>query len=482
MVATCPAAQAANTPQYSYDDFTPSEECAMCHVDIASADAMAYQDIGDVPDGDRIFRMPYFDPQGRMTVAQWNTASFGSYPPTWHRAKSRSRRGSTIRSWCRRWPAQSEALGGRQRACWVDRRVLHIVAWYDRTRERLRCAVKKISINFAGPLPADSDPADYPFKSILESRYTVEISDRPDYVFMTQNPKSYRSLLLKFGAAPIRIFNAGEAIVPDFNLCDYGIGFDPIDFGDRYFQIHPLVFFGRHLDYGSLSRANSPNELLASKDRFCNFVYSNPQAHPYRDGIFHMLSRYKKVDSAGRHLNNYGDELVNAADWREAKVAFQQHYKFSIAFENATHRGYTTEKLINPMLAGSIPIYWGNPEVGKCFNTRSFVNCHEFDDLEAVVARITEIDGDESLYAHMANEPWLNEDQVELGARNRKGLERFLFTIFDQPLDKARRRADGFWNGKYEERFRDRVALEATLVGKACSEWRKAARRIGGRK
>jgi hypothetical protein len=31
----------------------------------------------DVPLGDRIFRMPYFDPQGRMTLMQWNTASLG---------------------------------------------------------------------------------------------------------------------------------------------------------------------------------------------------------------------------------------------------------------------------------------------------------------------------------------------------------------------------------------------------------------------
>jgi len=60
---------------------------------IASADALAYQDLGDiqgltdfkglprdgmVPDGDRIFRLPYFDPQGRMTIAQWNTASLGT--------------------------------------------------------------------------------------------------------------------------------------------------------------------------------------------------------------------------------------------------------------------------------------------------------------------------------------------------------------------------------------------------------------------
>jgi len=31
-----------------------------------------------VPDGDRIFRMPYFDEKGRMTIAQWNTASLGT--------------------------------------------------------------------------------------------------------------------------------------------------------------------------------------------------------------------------------------------------------------------------------------------------------------------------------------------------------------------------------------------------------------------
>ena len=60
---------------------------------IASDTAMAYQDIGDikgipdfpglkrdgmVPAGDRIFRLPYLDPQGRMTIAQWNTASFST--------------------------------------------------------------------------------------------------------------------------------------------------------------------------------------------------------------------------------------------------------------------------------------------------------------------------------------------------------------------------------------------------------------------
>ena len=55
------------------------------------SDELAYQDMGiplndpgfkgvqrdGIPVGDRIFRMPYFDPLGRMTIQQWNTKSQG---------------------------------------------------------------------------------------------------------------------------------------------------------------------------------------------------------------------------------------------------------------------------------------------------------------------------------------------------------------------------------------------------------------------
>ena len=54
-----------------------------------AANTLAYQDLGiplnlpdfqgiqrdGVPAGDRIFRLPYLDPQGRMTIMQWNTAA-----------------------------------------------------------------------------------------------------------------------------------------------------------------------------------------------------------------------------------------------------------------------------------------------------------------------------------------------------------------------------------------------------------------------
>jgi len=56
-----------------------------------TSNELAYQDMGSMvgesdfrglprdslPEGDRIFCLPYFDPQGRRTIAQWNTASLG---------------------------------------------------------------------------------------------------------------------------------------------------------------------------------------------------------------------------------------------------------------------------------------------------------------------------------------------------------------------------------------------------------------------
>jgi hypothetical protein len=57
-----------------------------------AANTLAYQDMGialndpnfkgiqrdGVPEGDRIFRLPYLDPQGRMTIQQWNTTSLAT--------------------------------------------------------------------------------------------------------------------------------------------------------------------------------------------------------------------------------------------------------------------------------------------------------------------------------------------------------------------------------------------------------------------
>jgi hypothetical protein len=113
------------------------------------------------------------------------------------------------------------------------------------------------------------------------------------------------------------------------------------------------------------------------------------------------------VDAGGRVLNNIG-YLV------DDKLKFQSKYKFSIAFENSEHPGYTTEKLVHPKLVDSIPIYWGNPVVDKDWNTKSFINAYNFTNILDLVDFIKEVDNNDDLWYKMLIEPHLNENSKDI--------------------------------------------------------------------
>lgn len=194
---------------------------------------------------------------------------------------------------------------------------------------------------------------------ILEKHFIV-IQDRenPQYVFYSV-----------FDAGPddgwggrdfleypnsVRIFYTGENSCPDFNLCDYAIGFDHIAFFDRYVRFPLYFFYFKDLKHALNKHKDISPEILKSKSRFCNFIVSNHVcADPFREKAFRVLSQYKHIDSAGGFLNNTGYKLTD-------KFAFQSECKFSLCFENSSHIGYITEKLIQAAAAKTIPIYWGD--------------------------------------------------------------------------------------------------------------------------
>jgi hypothetical protein len=151
--------------------------------------------------------------------------------------------------------------------------------------------------------------------------------------------------------------------------------------------------------YWGLERINQRKTFdnINDKKKFCCMVVSNPKCKE-RNEFFHKLSKYKKIDSGGKFLNNIGIPVEN-------KVEFIKDYKFVIAFENSSYPGYTTEKLIEPLLVNSIPIYWGNPEVGKDFNTNSFINIKDVLEFDAAINKIIELDTDDEKYLAMRNEP-----------------------------------------------------------------------------
>ena len=253
-----------------------------------------------------------------------------------------------------------------------------------------------LKINFCSFWP-NFDPKDNYFYHLLSRDYRVEISNKPDFLIYSKFGFDF----LKYNC--IRIFYTAENARPNFNQCDFAFSFDHDDSGNRNYR---LPFYA--IMTSALEKLLGPKpdyqEIISQKSGFCNMVVSNGNALE-RIEFFHKLSRYKKVDSGGRYLNNIGGPVKD-------KQAFVRKYKFTIAFENDSYPGYTTEKIFHAMLCHSIPIYWGNPRIAEDFNPESFINIHDFQNFEDAIEYVKKVDQDELLYRKYLEASYFKNNQL----------------------------------------------------------------------
>lgn len=240
---------------------------------------------------------------------------------------------------------------------------------------------------------------------LIAKHYDVEVSDDPEILFYSCSGQEF----LKYNCW--RIFYTGENRRPNFEECDYAFSFDHADPPRNY----RFPDYAAYEDIRELLRPKDLDRIVSNKTKFCEFTYSNPLPQE-RIRFFEALSNYKKVDSFGKVLNNTlgveGSADRFNLNWRNYRRSFLGPYKFSIAFENESYPGYVTEKILYPMLTNTIPIYWGNPEISGDFNTKSFINCHEYKNFEAVVERVIEVDNDEDLYRQYLAEPYYHDNRI----------------------------------------------------------------------
>lgn len=298
---------------------------------------------------------------------------------------------------------------------------------------------KKIKIDFVDFWPDLVKEKNY-FTDILNRYYDVEISKDPEYVFCSYFDNKH----LEYRDC-VKIFFIGENLVPDFNLYDYAMGFHYMDFDDRYLRLPLYALYTQHYDL-FLNKHKFSDEYYLSKKLFCNCVISNPYpfADKKRDQMYEALSSYKQLGSGGRYMNNVGGCVKD-------KIAFEKDYRFSMAFENSSSLGYTTEKIMEAFAGDTIPIYWGNPKIAEEFNPDAFVNCHDFPDFEAVVKRVKEINENDELFLKMIKSPALNKDSQASVYMKSDYADSFLRNIFDQDQKKAIRRNMIYVGLKYQD-------------------------------
>lgn len=116
--------------------------------------------------------------------------------------------------------------------------------------------------------------------------------------------------------------------------------------------------------------------------------------YPFRKKIIRFLSHRDDFDLYGKGWGSeispfikkvYRGEVVD----KEKKL---REYKFVLCLENAIFPGNITEKIFDCFFAGSVPVYFGAPDIEKYIPLNTFIDMREFKTLTEVESYLDSID------------------------------------------------------------------------------------------
>lgn len=186
---------------------------------------------------------------------------------------------------------------------------------------------------------------------------------------------------------------------------------DPQRQGPRCVHSHGALPWRVDRSYDELIAMPPPDKSLTA-----SWITSNtPQMQGHRDRL-QFLERLRKsgapVDVFGRGIQPIDDKWTALAP-----------YRYSLAIENFSNPFYWTEKIVDPLLAWAMPIYFGCTEIERWLPADSFVriDIHDPDAAE----RVKEI---------VASDRWLTHRDAIAEARRRILDEHQLFPFLHREI------------------------------------------------
>jgi hypothetical protein len=120
--------------------------------------------------------------------------------------------------------------------------------------------------------------------------------------------------------------------------------------------------------------------VLSPKDKLMSMVFSEKNylpGHNLRHQIYKEFKESKIIDFFGKSSIPF--------DYQGTPYS---RYKYSIVIENVFKENYFTEKLIDCLLFRTIPIYFGDPEIGKYFNPQGIIKLRNLSNLNEIIKDI----------------------------------------------------------------------------------------------
>jgi hypothetical protein len=138
-----------------------------------------------------------------------------------------------------------------------------------------------------------------------------------------------------------------------------------------------------------------PVKEKSSEKNVCAFISSSFHKSG-RLTYLKTLMNYLDIHSFGKVLRN---KTLENDTGHQSKMNTMAEYKFTIAFENGIRRDYVTEKFFDPLMAGSVPIYLGAPNIDDFApGDKCFINASDWDSPESLARYILTVCNDQELY------------------------------------------------------------------------------------
>lgn len=173
-------------------------------------------------------------------------------------------------------------------------------------------------------------------------------------------------------------FWAYSKIVECESALDHIFTFDTalLERSDKYKM--SLIASSRVLDEDSgIKEKTKSVSMIDSGKRFCS-------GHIFRGEAYDKLVKNRDVDMWGRAHKPFALDEISKE--KEEPLA---SYRYSITIENEGAENYFTEKIIDCFMYGTVPIYWGCPNIGDFFNTKGIIQFRTLNELDACLDKAT---------------------------------------------------------------------------------------------
>lgn len=242
--------------------------------------------------------------------------------------------------------------------------------------------MKPVHLSFTPPSTSTTNrrarpfPCDVPCHSIegggvVKTRYVTPIDNSEPWKisFSMEGPVYYRQLAIREGAYKKHLYYSttsyeSEIPLPYFSWEEYDIQSpQPVDFDT------------------AIKGASFMAKNCASKNK--------------REHLVQELSQHFRVDALSSCLHNA--DPPPGANLRD-KIQTMRFYLFHLAFENQCYPDYITEKLWGPMQSGTIPVYYGSPNVKEHAPNNSLILVDDFPNAQALGEYLNRVANNRTLF------------------------------------------------------------------------------------